>query len=251
LWVTVWPARLSVDYSYSEIPLASGSVQDWFAWIIVAATVILVVSLYRRNRTAFFFVCFAAVTFMPTANLLFRSARSWPIGFLYLPSLGLLACLTLAIFELGERFRYPRTAPVALCLIASGFAARTWMRNLDWKDDLTLASAGVRASPRSYKVHKVLASRLYASDPSHSNLERVTDEAEKTLAILDPLPDALNEPDAYRWSGGFYLSKGDLLEETQARTARRLTNERARFLLRCIAIDKAHSNSTANCEFGA
>src|SRR6185503_7268206 len=66
LWLTVWPARLSVDYSYSEIPLATGSLHDWFAWIIVAAAVILVTALYRRNRTAFFLACFAAVTFLPT-----------------------------------------------------------------------------------------------------------------------------------------------------------------------------------------
>ena len=32
-----WPARLSCDYSYAQIPLASGAAADWLAWLVVAA----------------------------------------------------------------------------------------------------------------------------------------------------------------------------------------------------------------------
>ncbi len=45
LWLTFWPANLSNDYSYSQIPLARGSVQDWIAWMVVLRRA-------RRSRPA-------------------------------------------------------------------------------------------------------------------------------------------------------------------------------------------------------
>jgi hypothetical protein len=239
LRLAVWPAQLSVDYSYSEIPLARGSLGDWVAWIIVAAAAVGVVMLYRRNRTAFFFAAFAFITFLPTANLLFPIGTIMADRFLYLPSVGLVACIVLAIYAAQQRIAWKAFAPVLLCLIAFGFAARTWVRNLDWKDDLTVVSAGVRASPDSYKVHKVLGSLLYASDGFPSNIDRVSEEAGKTLSILDPLPDALNDADAWRWSGGFFLAKGDALRDRGQDGA--ASYQRARqVLLRCISICLVH-----------
>ena len=244
LWLTIWPAKLSIDYSYAEIPLSNGSVRDWLGWIAVAVFVAIVALLYQRNRTAFFLACFAALTLLPTANLLFPIGTIMAERFLYLPSVGLLGCLVIAIDAAGQKTRLPALALTVLCLITAAFAARTWARNLDWQDDLHLASAGVLATPNSYKLHKVLASTLYVSDASHSNLDRVTAEAEKTLAILDPLPDAANEPDSYRWSGGFFLSKGDALRKRGQDGA--ASYERARqVLLRCIAIQEAHDKDVA------
>ncbi len=219
--------------------MAHGSLGDWVSWIIVAAAVAGAVILYRRNRTAFFFAALAFLTFLPTSSLLFPIGTIMADRFLYLPSLGLVAWLVLAIYAAQQRVAWKRFAPVLLCLIAVGFAARTWVRNLDWKDDLTLATAGVRASPNSYKVHKVLASLLYASDAFPANLERVSQEADKTLSILDPLREALNDADAWRWSGGFFLAKGDVLRDRGHDGA--ASYQRARqVLVRCISICLAH-----------
>jgi len=225
LRLAVWPARLSVDYSFSEIPLARGSVGDWLAWTEVAGVVVIVAALYRWNRIAFFFGCFAALTFLPTANLLFPIGTIMAERFLYLPLVGLVGCVVLAIYGVGRRF--PAIAPAVLGLMVAGLAVRTWVRNLDWKDNLTLVSADVRTSPNSFKLHKVLASLLYGS---HANLDLVADETKKTLSILDPLPDAMNDSDAYRWAGGIYLEKGDLPRALKV-------------LQRCLSIGEAHSKN--------
>ena len=216
LRLAVWPARLSVDYSYSEIPLARA---DWLVWTIVAGAAVSVALLYRWNRIAFFFACFAALTFLPTANLLFPIGTIMAERFLYLPLVGLVACAVLAIYGVSER-----VAPVALCLMVAGLGARTWVRNLDWKDNLTLVSADVRTSPNSYKLHKVLGSLLYTAraDPG-----RVSAEADRALSILDPLPDALNDTDTYRWAGGLFLERGDLPRALKT-------------LQRAVAIGEAH-----------
>jgi len=217
LWLTVWPVNLSADYSYSQIPLASGSVQDWIAWMVVLAVAACIAGLYRWNRTAFFLAMFAFVTFLPVSNLLFPIGTIMADRFLYLPSAGLLACLVLGVYAALERvalgqLRAERYAPVVLGLITLAFALRTWARNPDWQDDATLASVSVHTSPRSYKVHKLFAQSLFQADPAHVNIDRVIDEADRGLELLDSLPDLLNMPDAYRLAGGYYLTKGDALQ---------------------------------------
>ena len=59
---------------------------------------------------------------------------------LYLPSLGLLACLVLAIYAAAEKPKFAMLAPVTLGLIVSAFALRTWIRNQDWQTELAMAT---------------------------------------------------------------------------------------------------------------
>jgi tetratricopeptide (TPR) repeat protein len=47
-------------------------------------------------------------------------------------------------------------------------------------------------------------------------LDRTISEAEKSLAILDPLPDSQNFEDAYANAGTYYQLKGDLLQKNSA-----------------------------------
>jgi protein O-mannosyl-transferase len=245
LGILAWPARLSVDYSFSEIPLVSGSGESLVLWITVVAAIAAGVVLYRANRTAFFLIGFAVVTFSPTSNLLLPIGTIMAERFLYLPSIGLLGCFVLAIYGIGDRIGLRAFAPVLLCLVTAGLGARTWMRNQDWTNDLSLVTASLRAAPNSYKLHKVLASLIYAADQSHVNLDLVTAEVERALSILNPLPDERNDADTYRWAGGFYLGKGDLLRQSavngDARAAETRTQSYHRaleVLQRCISISK-------------
>ena len=145
----VWPAHLSTDYSYRQIPLADGRrLTDWIAWIIVAAVTVGVACLYRRNKAAFFAAGFAFVTILPTANLVIPVGTIMAERFLYLPAIGFAMCLTLALYSLGRLVGVEGPTPVGAlatpvlcCLIVIGFTARTWARNADWLDDLTLWSA--------------------------------------------------------------------------------------------------------------
>ncbi|MCX6627457.1 MAG: DUF1736 domain-containing protein, partial [Candidatus Solibacter sp.] len=69
-----WPARLSCDYSWAQIPLADGSAADWMGWMTLGAAAAAGVLLWRGNRTALYLAGAAVVAFLPTSNLLF------PIG---------------------------------------------------------------------------------------------------------------------------------------------------------------------------
>jgi len=239
LGLTLWPAKLSSDYSYAQIPLAHGALQDWLAWIAVLAAALLVVALYGWNRRAFFLASFAAMTFVPMSNLLFPIGTIMAERFLYMPTIGLLACLVMAIYAAGKRVPIKRFAPVVLCVITAAFAVRTWGRNGDWQDDLAMAEATVRTSPNSFKVHERLASLLYANRAEGSNRERAIKEAERSVAILDSLPDSRNNPVVYRMAGSFHLAKGDYLHERDSSESAHEYQRALQLLERSIAIDKS------------
>ena len=211
LWLLIWPAKLSWNYYYSEIPLVRGAWQDWIALVVVAAAIVGAFMAYRRNRAVFFFAGFAIIALIPVSNLLILIGSIMAERFLYLPAIGFAACIVISVYALGARVKVPAVAPVCLGLIIVALGIGTWSRNLDWQNNSTLLEAGIRDTPNSFASHFGLATNLYVSDPSHSNLDRVIAEAEKSLAILDPLPDSQNFEDAYANAGTYYQLKGDLL----------------------------------------
>ena len=238
LWLTLWPAKLSSDYSYAQIPLAQSALQEWPVWIAVLAAALLVAALYRWNRTAFFLTLFAAVTFAPMSNLLFPIGTIMAERFLYMPAIGLLACLVMVTYAAGKRVPIKHFAPAVLCVITVVFAIRTWVRNGDWQDVRAMAEASVQTSPNSFKVHKLLAT-LISNDAADSSLDRAIEEVGKALAILDSLPDSRNTMEVYRLAGRFHLAKGDSLREHDPSESTHQYQQALQLLQRSIAIDKS------------
>jgi len=239
LGLTLWPARLSADYSYAQIPIVHGSWQDWTACLAVVAAALLVVALYRWKRTAFFLAGFAAIAFLPTSNLLFPIGTIMAERFLYLPAIGLVACLVMAIDAAGRKIPIRHFAPVVLCVLTAACAVRTWIRNGDWQDDRALAESVVRACPNSFRGHTQLALLLVPGDGPGPDLDRAIAEVERSAAILDRLPDSQNNAKAYRLAGDFYLAKGDAERARDASQGSEAYQRALRFLQRAIAIDRS------------
>src|SRR5213079_3352570 len=140
------------------------------------------------------------LTWLPTANLFFPIGTIMAERFLYLPAIALAASVvTLA-------WRVPRFAPAIAGVIVVALGARTVARNADWKSDLTLATSAVQVSPGSYKTHKLLANALFESQ---APVDQVLAEAERSLAILTPLPDLRNNADTWLRAAKWHLSKND------------------------------------------
>jgi protein O-mannosyl-transferase len=213
LWMFVWPAKLSWNYYYAEIPIARGTPQDWIAWIVIAAAIGGACMAFRRNRAVFFFAAFAFIALIPVSNLLIRIGSIMADRFLYLPAIGLAACVVIGVYALGDCLKLRPFAPILLGIFVVALGIRTWTRNSDWQDNSSLLEAGIRDTPNSFASHFALATNLYLSDATHSNLDRVISEAEKSLAILDPLQDSQNFEDAYANAGTYYQLKGDLLQK--------------------------------------
>jgi tetratricopeptide (TPR) repeat protein len=146
--------------------------------------------------------------------------------FLYLPALGFIACMVPAIYFIAERAGAAKYGTILLCVLTVALGARTWARNADWQDDMSMATASVPTSPRSFKTHDLLANVLFASEASHGNIDRAIEESEKSRAILDPLPDERKPAHVYRFAGTLYMERKDYGKAIDA-------------LLRYIAVEKA------------
>lgn len=246
IWLLVWPATLSWDHSYNQIPLVHGSPQDWFAFLTVGAVVLIVAILFRKNRLAFFFVGFAFVSIVPTSNLVILIGTIMAERFLYLPSIGFAACVVLGVYELGRCLKSPVVAPVFLGVILAALGARTLARNADWNTPIAMGYSGVRAAPYSFKTHDALGSDLFESDRTFSNIESVIAEAQKAVAILDPVPDAQNTAKPFTNAGIYYERRGTQLARRDPHGENpeiiRSYQKSLQLLLRARSIDKLASD---------
>jgi tetratricopeptide (TPR) repeat protein len=212
LALLLWPAHLSADYSFSQIPLASGTLTEWLALIAVAAVTVAALATLKANRLVSFCLGAALLTFLPAANVLFTTGTIMAERLMYLPSAFLLAAIVAAIYSFEAKIAYSRLAPTLLGLAVVVCGARTFARNPDWHDDVSLWTATVATAPASFKSHDALAEALFEADLSHSNLERVTEEKEKSLAILHRLPEPLAPVTPYRTGASYYVLRGDWLQ---------------------------------------
>jgi tetratricopeptide (TPR) repeat protein len=199
LWLLVWPRDLSCDYSYNQIPVAGG----FAALAVCAAAAAAAVLCYRRHKVVCFFVAFFFAALAPASNLVILIGSILAERFLYLPSVGFAGCLVWAIY------RRPRIAPVVLALICAALAVRTYARNIDWLDDRSLWASAAKVCPASYKTHLHLATAVIG--PQGEGMDRAIAEVNRSLAILDGLPDDRNVPQAYSTAGLIYLMQGELL----------------------------------------
>ena len=248
LWLLVFPQTLSCDYSYDQIPLVRlpfRSIDDWLAVVSLAVVIAIVwvaIRSYRRNRAVFFFVLLFFGTFLPTSNLfpnptfgqsLFDKER-WCIGsvmaerFMYMPSIGYAGCLVIAVYAVCRRFippvrisvRTERTwqqvvPPTVLSVAVLAYGARAFVRNYDWYDDVRLWTQAAQACPNSFKSHKSLAYALYEKDPEGKNIDRIIEEGEKALAVIEkyPLRDLQKPSIVPLHLGAYYRIKGDVLAQ--------------------------------------
>ncbi len=173
-WLFLWPARLSADYSYNAAPLFHWSAFDWddgealIALAFLCAALLAMIQALRRRRAGhpmFFFLAFFFIAELPTSNLIITIGSIMAERFLYLPSVGLAGLAVAAALALRRRFPWrppaaAQAASAALGIACLALGARTYTRNLDWKDELSLWTSAVQVCPESAKAHYNLAKAL-------------------------------------------------------------------------------------------
>jgi hypothetical protein len=202
LLLLVWPARLSCDYSYNEVPVSGWG--DFAVLLSLAVCAgIIVAAFYHRRRhpLPFFFAAFFFAALLPSSSLVVMIGSIMAERFLYLPALGFAGCV---VYLLRGHARW---ALAAACVL---FAVRTYTRNQDWRDEASLWASAVHAAPNSYKVHMAAAGGL--------PMRAAQTELERALAILEPLPDAHNLPIAYVNAGALFRDLGDAAPPAQRET---------------------------------
>ena len=159
----VYPAMLSCDYSFNQIPMY----KDWrhtlpaaIAAAAVAAAWIWAIKRRHVGGVLAGGIYFAG--FATTANILMLTGTIMGERLAYLPSAGF--CLLAALGWNWLRQKKNNVAWGVLVTIVLIFSVRTTLRNRDWKDALALYSSSARAVPNSTKIHANLANAYLLSD---------------------------------------------------------------------------------------
>ena len=236
--LALWPAKLSADYSYDQIPVATWSGGTVLAVLLFAAGVVVAALAWRHNKTLFCFLGLAIVPLVPASNLLVRIQSIMGERFAYTSLVGLCACLSLVLHRWA-----PRALPVVAGLAVLAGGARTFTRNGDWRDDLTIWASAVQTSPNSAKAHKAYAGALHAADRDRSKLDLVIAEMETARQILErkPLPLERQDYSVYADIGFYNLEAAERLKSDPSASARASDYYRRALaaLERALAIESA------------
>lgn len=195
----VFPWRLSVDYSYNAIPASVSLLEPGvIAGVVLGlgGLCLWIRSLARWPRLFFcgalFWVPYAGVS--QTVLLLNSMVQE---RFLYIPVLGVFALAGMGVERLFRK--YGLSVVFAVGLVVSGYAARTVVRNGDWRDDFSLFSSAVRAYPESAKMHQAVG-QVFAE---RGMTDRAILAFRRALSIREEAMTYNNLGNAYGVKGGF------------------------------------------------
>ena len=185
-----FPHPLSWDYSYNQIPIVSFSdIKVISTLCILGLAGIYAVSISAKmlkqragktneetsahartlnflspnpvSRTFAYCILFFFLTLSVVSNLFLLIGSTLGERFLFIPSLAF--CMSLAViffFPLEKKpvftaFPSMRTRGILFLLLLLAFSFKTFTRNRDWKDNLSLFTSGVQAAPHSSPGRKV------------------------------------------------------------------------------------------------
>ena len=215
----IYPAMLSCDYSFNQIPVY----RDWrhtlpAALAAAAAAGVWIWALRKREAGwalagGIYFAGFAA-----TANILTPTGTILGERLAYLPSAGF--CLLVALGWNWLRQKKEILAWGLLGAVVLVFSVRTVIRNRDWKDEFALYSSGVRAVPNDAKMHANLAGQYFL----RNQLDLAAGEYQIALRILPDSAEALSSYSALEFQRGNYQAAGEMMEKALSISGRNNLN---------------------------
>lgn len=159
-----WP--LNWDYSFNQIPIVNFSnITPWLGIISYVVLIVLAIWLLKKKPIYSFSILFFLISSLPTNNIFFLNGATIGERFLFVPSLGFILAVSFIIKGFFEKVYDTNSTPksnklqiVFLSLIGI-YSILSWNRTSDWKNNMTLFTAGVENGPNSSRTHYSLASQ--------------------------------------------------------------------------------------------
>ncbi len=165
-WLLLAPSDLCCDWTMGTVPLIEGISDLRNLCTIVTFSVLTLLGLKglfaseglskKNSKVIVFSLALLALPFLPACNLFF------PVGFvvaervLYLPSMGFCLLISHGFFLMYKH--HAKTSQVktffkcSLLLLLATHAAKTLMRNFDWKDESTIFLSGLKVNSGNAKL---------------------------------------------------------------------------------------------------
>lgn len=204
-----WPKNLTLyhsEMSFSQVEyfLRLGVFVLFLAAIVYFATAkqrAKRVGFFKKDRRISFWLSFFLISLLPTLTPL---RISWVVAerYVYLGALGIFVIAALMIQKIGEVSKNQKISWVLLLIVLLALAARTIVRNADWKNQDALWLATAKTSPSSPQNHNNLGD-LYAR---RGNLEKAAEEFKKAIELKP------NYGDAYHNLANTYQQMGKTAE---------------------------------------
>jgi tetratricopeptide (TPR) repeat protein len=216
----------------------------WLALLACLGGLALLPWARRRHPPLSFFLAFFAIAFLPVSNLLFPIGTILAERLLYLPSVGLVGAVAVVLSALARRIPDGNDARFRALVATTGLVIvvlgiRTFRRNQDWRDELSLWTSAAQASPNSYKVHVGRSLALLRSPQGQERLGEVIEILERGRAIVESqgLPAKYRPLSLYHNLGVSYLNQARAHHQSDPAAARRGYERAADVLTKTIAIE--------------
>jgi tetratricopeptide (TPR) repeat protein len=169
----ILPVTLVFDYSYNTIPnITFGNPLALVGFILTVGGLIYSLRLLPKKSLIAFAILFYLGSISLLSNLFITLEATMGERFVYTASFGfclLLALMIDKIFKVSNSksnvssmasLVKPNTTNIILLVILLAFSARTYSRNGDWKDNITLLSHDVKISSESARIRYAYGSAL-------------------------------------------------------------------------------------------
>lgn len=201
LRILFWPATLLQDHSYNAFPTAT-SLWEPYTLASIAGLALGLGALYlsRGKRELFFPGAWFLLTLLPVLQLVPHHEIA-AIHYLYVP----VCALAFAAAFLLERCGRNRLIHVVSGSVVLLLAARTAVRNLDWRDEATLYLKNIEDAPECVRSHLNLA--RYSAQIK-GEWETALREVEIALELDKKDPTRSREPSIRNLVGYIHLKTG-------------------------------------------
>jgi protein O-mannosyl-transferase len=182
----LFPATLSCDYSYNQIPLYADARHLLLPVAAAVALLLLWVWAVLKRKPGYLVAgTIYLAGFAATSNILTRTGTIFGERLAYFPSAGFCLLAALLWAWLAERHRVRALA--VLALVVSALAVRAAVRNRDWRDNAALYTAAGNAVPNSAKM-RAFRGIIYLGA---SQFDRARSDLQAALQIDPEYPDAV------------------------------------------------------------
>ena len=188
LWLLLSPSQLCAEYAMGTIPPISSLTDPRNLLTLATFAGLLSMGCYAMStrdghqRKLLFGLCLMTIPFIPASNLFF------PVGFviaervLYIPSMGFCMVVGYGAWRLASNKTYGIAAKVIVTYLLVFHGLKTYTRNQDWYDNLTLFSSALKTDTKDIILLNNLATTLQKAE----NLT-LAEAVLKHSADIDPL----------------------------------------------------------------